>query len=337
MSPEQASGTAVDRRTDLWSLGAVLYEMLAGSPPYRGDTQLQVMHAMVDGHPPRLRDARPDLPAAIDSVVARALQKDPAQRYASAAEMERDLSSALAALETPAATPERPGHKNIYVSAGLVALLAVAGISAWFYRQSERRHWAREQAIPQILRLRSEDRPLAASLLLRQAEQYLPGDPQLAKAADGLTRTISLHSSPPGALIEIKDYLSPGDPWHPLGTTPLENVTIPVGYLRWRASKEGTGELLWAPVMETMYGYVNELNFQLDLLAGTPKGMVPVPAKKEFATYNWWFGFMGPYNLPLFYVDRLEVTNVEYQAFVDQGGYQNANTGRRNSSATAKS
>ena len=123
-------------------------------------------------------------------------------------------------------------------------------------------------------------------------------------------------------MIEIKDYLSPGDPWHPLGTTPLENVTIPVGYLRWRVSKDGAGELLWAPVMETMYGYVNELNFQLDLLAGTPKGMVPVPAKKEFATYNWWFGFMGPYDLPPFYVDRFEVTNVEYQAFVDQGGYQ---------------
>ena len=83
MSPEQASGKAVDFRTDLWSLGAVLYEMLAGRPPFRGDTQLQVMHAIVHDDPPRLREVRPDLPAAIDAIVSRALEKDPAKRYQS--------------------------------------------------------------------------------------------------------------------------------------------------------------------------------------------------------------------------------------------------------------
>jgi len=313
MSPEQASGKMVDYRTDIWSLGAVLYEMLTGTPPYRGESQLAVMRAVVDGEPPRLRDG----PAA--AIVTRAMQKDPALRYQSAAEMERDLAAALTQVETPA-TPHRRSRKTFALAAAVTLLAALAG---WLYRSSERRHWAREQAIPEITRLRGQDRPLAAYLLMRQAEQYLPGDPQLSKAADSLARTISLRSSPPGALVEIKDYLSPGDPWFALGTTPLENVAIPVGYLRWRVSKPGAGELLWAPAMETIQGQVAQLDFPLDLVAQTPQGTVPVPAAKGCGSYNWWFGYMGPWDLPQFYLDRYEVTNREYQEFVDKGGYQN--------------
>ncbi len=103
MSPEQASGKAVDFRTDLWSLGAVLYEMLAGSPPFRGDSQLQVLHAVMWNDPPRLSEVRPGLPAAIDAIVSRALQKDPAKRYQSAAEVEVTLS--LSATAIPASRP----------------------------------------------------------------------------------------------------------------------------------------------------------------------------------------------------------------------------------------
>jgi len=105
MSPEQASGKALDCRTDLWSLGAVLYEMLAGRPPFTGDGHLQVMHAIVHDSPPRLRELRPELPLEIDRIVSRALEKEPAKRYQSAAEMVRDLSTALAATDASAQAP----------------------------------------------------------------------------------------------------------------------------------------------------------------------------------------------------------------------------------------
>ncbi len=96
MSPEQASGKPMDCRTDLWSLGAVLYEMLAGRPPFDGEGNLAVMNAIVHAEPAGLRTLRPDVPPEVEAIVAKALEKDPARRYQSAGEMARDLATALA-------------------------------------------------------------------------------------------------------------------------------------------------------------------------------------------------------------------------------------------------
>lgn len=137
---------------------------------------------------------------------------------------------------------------------------------------------------------------------------------------DGVTHLANVRSSPPGASVEIKDYLSPGDAWFPLGTTPLDNVRIPSGYLRWRVSKSGAREYNGAPVAEDIHGFVHEFNFLLEATPGAPAGMVAVPATK-YADYVWSLGDMGPYDLPAFYMDRYEVTNRQYQEFVDKGGY----------------
>ncbi len=320
MSPEQASGKTVDARTDLWSLGVVLYEMLAGRPPFSGDTHLQVMHAIVHSDPPELREVRPDLPPGVERIVLRALQKDPSKRYQSATDMVRDFSAALTALDPAAHKP--PALRAAYAIPALVLILLLGALSIWFYRHSEKRHWAREQAIPEIARLAGEKRPVAAFLLLRQAAQYLPRDPQLAKIAEGLTHTTAVRSSPPGASVEIQDYLSPGDPWLALGTTPLDHVTIPNGYLRWKVSKAGAGEYVAAPVTDDIHGFIPQFNFPLDAAAKAPEGMAYVPTGKFF-TIVWSLGDLGPYDLPAFFIDRFEVTNRQFQEFVDRGGYQN--------------
>src|SRR5579872_304179 len=317
MSPEQTAGNTIDQRTDLWSLGAVLYEMLTGTPPFRGDSQLQVMYAVVHHETPRVRDIRSDVPAEVEAIVARALRKPPQERYQTAAEMATDVAAALANIEAPAG---KRGLRLAYAIPSAALVLAAAALSVWFYQRSEKRHWALEQA-PEIARLTKLNRPLAAFRLLRQAETYLPGDPQLSQIAAGLTHPISLRSSPAGALVEVKDYLSPGDQWFPLGTTPLRDVRIPNGYLRWRISKPGMADYVVAPPLEDIHGFVKELNFSLDNVAAAPAGMAPIPAV-EFDDEIWSIGEIGPYKLPAFYIDRYEVTNREYQEFVDKGGYQ---------------
>lgn len=90
-SPEQARGGHVDARSDLYSLGVVLFEMLSGRLPFDGENPLSVALKHVQELPPSARALQPSVPAALDRIVARALAKDPARRYASVAEFRADL------------------------------------------------------------------------------------------------------------------------------------------------------------------------------------------------------------------------------------------------------
>lgn len=91
MSPEQARGEAVDTRSDLFSLGAVLYEMATCRRPFEGPSAAVIYSRILQGEPPPLNQARPDLPAALQAIIAKALEKDPDLRCQSAAELRADL------------------------------------------------------------------------------------------------------------------------------------------------------------------------------------------------------------------------------------------------------
>jgi tetratricopeptide (TPR) repeat protein len=135
MSPEQAEGQEVDQRSDIFSFGVILYEMIGGRLPFKGDYEAAVLHSILHDEPEPLSDSRPGIPGQLQRIVSRALEKDEDKRYQSTTELEADLAQLREETRSRVAgkLQKATGRRRYIIPAVAVLAIVVAYVALTMY------------------------------------------------------------------------------------------------------------------------------------------------------------------------------------------------------------
>jgi eukaryotic-like serine/threonine-protein kinase len=311
MSREQAEGKPVDARSDIFSFGSVLYEMLAGRRPFKGDSQFVTLMAIVREPPAPLKPTRKALPGNLERILAKCLEKDRERRYPSGRELWRDLTACQAQLSglDLRGLLKRPRY-GVPVVAALVLMLA--GFS-WLWMRNSRMRWARATALPQVQVMMDKGDYWGAFALCREVLRLIPDEPRALAIRRGVSWESPIITSPPGADVYVRDYDGPeeAESWVNLGRSPIQKALYAVALMRWRVQKEGYETL------EVAGSFLRpDLGFTLQPRGSAPRDMVFMGAE------NYQAPCLPPVRLEGFWLDKHEVTNRQFKEFVGAGGYQ---------------
>lgn len=320
MSPEQVRGELEDCRSDLFSLGATLYEALSGRRAFRGRSEADTMSAILHEAPaPLAADLR--IQARLDAILARCLQKSPDDRFLSAL----DLGAALQSVLDDDARPRSSlplARRRTVIYAATAAAIILASLTMWWWQRASSARVARLELLPEIERLAADipwtgegPNAWAAYTVAIKAERSITGDPTLRRLWEPIAAPVNISSEPSGARVLAKPYGQPDAEWTVFGQTPLTDARFPKGFSRIRLELDGhdaVNDVLWT--LEASQTY------RLQPAGSAPDGMVYVDGA-DHSLHAVGLDHLAAERVAGFYLDRHEVTNKAYKRFVDGGGY----------------
>jgi len=331
MSPEQAQGKPVDTRSDVFSLGIVLYEMITGRRPFGGDNTVSTLTAILRDAPVPIAELQPAAPAAFDRIIRRCLEKEPGARYRDASELRdalRELQGERVSSPERRALRSRPSRLG-WIAAGVSAAIVLAAAAVGWYRRDAQDRWVRNEALPQLASVVDRIQGLQEGreswdsfVLARRIDELAPGDPVVEQLRPKFTQEVTITSDPPGAVVHARYYDDPEAEPVFIGTTPLDRVRYPLGFTRIQLTLAGRPEI--HDVVWNHVGFFGDTWSYRFIDAGeVPEEMTWVPPGK-FEMYLPGLDHLKPESTAAFAIDRYEVTNRDYKRFVDAGGYAEA-------------